>query len=64
MAQAKIVRSFLSCMTLRGQADVGLGFWKVGEVLEDTIVQRYLLPLALLANSLTGARPKVCGGVR
>ena len=32
VAQAKIVRSFLSCMTLRGQADVGLGIWKVGEV--------------------------------
>ncbi len=41
VAQAKTVRYFLSCMALRGQADVGLGTWKVGEVFEDTIVQRY-----------------------
>ena len=62
MSQAKIVICVLSCMTLRSQADVGLGVWKVGEVFEDTIVQRYLW--LLLANSLTGVRPKVCGGVR
>ena len=41
VAQAKSVRYFLICMTLQGQADVGLGYWKVGEVFEDTIVQRY-----------------------
>lgn len=54
-------------MTLRGQADVGLGYWKIGEVFEDTDSRSTkvpLLPLALLANSLTGVRPKVCGGVR
>ena len=41
VAQAKNVRYFLICMALRGQADVGLGYWKVGEVFEDRIVQRY-----------------------
>ena len=41
MAQAKSMRYLLSCMASRGQADVGQGIWKVGEVFQDTIVQRY-----------------------